>query len=356
MSTEALSGRNGTAATATGWRPWTTDLRNARILRYAISTTIATAIAFSINWPLFFLTPVFTAVFLSLPLPGPTWRQTLTNTGYVIVAFALGLVFTLFLMPYAIAYLILLGLVLFHIYYLANRGGPLLLILMCMISVLILPMMGNAHPALAIGFTLYFAGSCMLAMIFSTVAHVLFPDPPREFAVPPRPNVQAGYSRMAAITAVKSTLVLLPLAVLFITFDWTSQVLVLVYAGLFSASPQLTKTRDAGLKSLTATVIGGAVTMVLYFLLIAVPELHFFVPLLFLTYLLFGAGIFSDRPNAKYLGSAATAVIILLSSVMGDDADLTKTLMLRVLLTILATVYVVAALSVLDRFLFRDRR
>ena len=79
------------------------------------------------------------------------------------------------------------------------------------------------------------------------------------------------------------------------------------------------------------------------------------MPLLFLTFLLFGSGIFSERPNARNLGSAATTVIILLGSVMSEGADFTEKFAVRVLLILLATAYVVAALGMLDRFLFRDR-
>ena len=90
-------------------------------------------------------------------------------------------------------------------------------------------------------------------------------------------------------------------------------------------------------------------------LLVAVPEFHFFVILMFLVLLLFGSGIFSDNPNAKYLGSAATGVIILLASVMDQGASITDALLIRVLLIAAATLYVVTALAVLDRFAFKRR-
>ena len=76
---------------------------------------------------------------------------------------------------------------------------------------------------------------------------------------------------------------------------------------------------------------------------------------MFLVLLLFGSGIYSDNPNAKYLGSAATGVIILLASVMDQGASITDALLIRVLLIAAATLYVVVALAALDRFAFKRR-
>ena len=138
-------------------RSWTSDLRTARIVRYAVGVTTAVAIAFGLEWPLYFLTPVLTAFFLALPIPAPTLKQLFYNILYVLVACVLGLVFTLFLLPYPLVYVPALGIILFRIYYLANRRGPVFLVLMSLLAVLILPMMGQGHEALAAGFALYFA-------------------------------------------------------------------------------------------------------------------------------------------------------------------------------------------------------
>ncbi len=152
-------------------RLWTSDLRTARVVRFAAGVTAAAAISFVFNWPLFFLTPVFTAFFLSLPLPAPTLRQVLQNAFYVLVAFALGVVFTLFLLPYPMVYVPALGLVLFRICYLANRGGPLWLVLVSLIAVLLLPMLGMVHDVLASGVAFYFVWSSFLALVFLFLAH-----------------------------------------------------------------------------------------------------------------------------------------------------------------------------------------
>ena len=340
------------AGRKTGRRPWTRDLRTARIVRFAVGVTAAAAIAYGFEWTLNFLTTVFTAFFLALPLPAPTERQIINNILYVFAAMVLGLVFTLYLLPYPLIYIPMLGLVLFRIYYMANRGGPIFLVLMCLIAVLILPMLAQTHEALPVGFASYFAWSSLLAILLFWLAHRIFPDPPggQSPTGVGYGDFQRGYSREAAMTALKSTVAILPLAALFIASQWTSEILVMVFAAIFSLSPQLSKGSAAALKSLTSTLIGGLAALAFYYLIVAVPEYYFFITLMLLTALLFGAGIFSGSPMAKYLPSALIALLILVSTSMGEGASITGKFVLRVILISTAALYVVAILSVLDHF------
>jgi hypothetical protein len=66
--------------------------------------------------------------------------------------------------------------------------------------------------------------------------------------------------------------------------------------------------------------------------------------------LLFGTGIFSDNPMAKYLASAFIALLILVQSGMGEGVSITSKFAIRVILISAAALYVVAVLSVLDHF------
>jgi hypothetical protein len=115
------------------------DQVSVRIVRFALGVTIAVALAYGIEWPLAFLFPVLTAVMLSLPLPMPTLAGGLRNMLQSLLAFAIGLMFSLFFIQYPLAYILMLGLVLFHLYYYLNRGGSFWLTLMSMLAILILP-------------------------------------------------------------------------------------------------------------------------------------------------------------------------------------------------------------------------
>ena len=342
MSTDCSSGSR------LRFRLWTNDLHTARILRYAITVTASVAISFSLAWPLYFLTPVLVAVFLPLPLPAPTLKMGMNLILYVIYGFLIGLVMTLFVLPYPLVFVPMLGLILFKIYYFANRGGNFILVLMCLLGVLMLPMLGMQYDIIASGFALYFIISGALAVIFYMLGYVFFPDPPTHIAMPARKGFQKGYSRQAAVTAFQSTCAILPLAVLFLFFSLTGQLLIMIMAAIFSLLPEVAKGTAMAMKTMTSTLIGGAAAVCFFNLIVAVPELHFFIALMFFFTLIFATGMFSEKPYAVYLSSAVTTLIILLGSSMGEGASITDVFISRVVLISAATLYIVIVMTVVE--------
>lgn len=328
------------------------DLDTVRIVRFTLGATLSAVIAFGFEWPLSFLTPVLTIAFLSMPLPGVSPRKWIILVGYVLGAVLLGTVFTLFFIPYPLVYVLTLGLVLFHTYYLVNRRGPIIFALMCLLAVLILPMMGMAHELLALSFAAYFAFSATLSVIIFAFAHWLLPDPPADPALAEM-RFQPDYSAPAVRAALKSTFAVLPLVVLFVALELHSQLLVMVFAAIFSLIPDLSTGWAAGRKSLRSTLLGGLAAVAIYWLLVAVPEFHFFLALWISAMLIFARLIFSDHPLAKYMGSAAIAMTILVSGSLGSEADFVDELVTRIVLISAATLYVVAVIAVLDRYAFR---
>jgi len=337
------------------WRPGLLsqlrqDQRSIRILRFSVGVTLSVALAYGINWPLSFLLPVFTSVFLALPLPAPSIRQGLTNMMQTLLAFVIGIVFNLVFLSYPLVYIPMLGLMLFNIYYYMNRGGSFWLVLMLLLAVLIVPMMGTVNEALALGFAEGFVLSGLITVLMIWLAYGLFPDLEEVKARPKKPGFQQGYSRMAALLALKSTAAVLPIAIFFISFNLSGQLLVMVNAAIFSLSPDVAKGRQAGVKSVVTTLAGGVAAWVFYYVLIVVPEFYFLVALMLLTTMLFAMLIFSGRPRAGYYGSAFVALIILVNSSLSAGSDFGANFAWRVIFLTLATVYVVVALRILEHF------
>lgn len=327
-----------------------TNPQHIRALRYAVGVTIATALAFGIAWPLSFLFPVLSAVFLALPLPKLTLQQGIRNMRDTLFAFGVGYIFTMFILPHTVIYIPLLALALFHTYYYLNRGGSFWLVLMLLINLLLMPMLAGVHEGLAIGVVSGLVGSSWLTICLLWLSHYIVPDAPGGPVMPKPPGYQPGYSAPAAEFALKSAVVALPIAILFIANNWTSQILVMVFAAIFTLSPNLDKGKEAGSNSIKSTLIGGGVAFFVYWLLVAVPEYHFLVVLVFLASLGFGRAINSARPIAKYLPSAMVAMIILVNSSFGEGASFTDVFVKRILFISLAAIYVVTALRVLDAF------
>ena len=325
------------------------DQTSVRIVRYAFGVTLSAALAYGINWPLSFLLPVLVSFLLSLPLPMPSLLMGLRNMWYTLLAFGLGLFFSLFFLPYPLVYVLMLGMVIYHLYYYLNRGGSLWLTLMSFVAILLLSMLGNSHEGLASGISLNFIWTSWLTIIVVWAAYLLVPDP-RAVTFPQVPGFQPGYSRPAAQAALKSTIVIVPLASLFLMFDLTSYMLVMIFAALFILKPELSAGREAGINSLISTLLGGVFALVFYWLIVAVPEYWFYVALMLLTSLYFGTQVFSGRPTAKYYNSALIALLILVNGSMGEGAEFTEKFIMRVILITLAVAYIVTALKLVNSF------
>jgi len=282
-------------------------------------------------------------------LPIPSLATGLRNMLHTLMAFGLGLVFALSLLRFPLVYILMLGLVMYHLYYYLNRGGSLWFTLMGVLAVLLLSMLGNSHEGLAAGVSLNFVWTCWLTMVMVWLAYLLVPDP-QAAPYPQAPGFQPGYSRPAAEAALRSTLVILPLATLFFTLGLVSYMLVMIFAALFILRPELSAGKQAGMNSLVSTLLGGFFAWVFYWLIVAVPEYYFYVVLMFLTALFFGINVFSERPTAKYYNSALIALLILVNGSLGEGAAFTEKFIMRVILITLAVVYIVTALKVLDRF------
>ena len=331
------------------------DLKTMRVLRFAFGVTLACALAYGINWPLAFLMPVFTAMILAMPLPKPSVKASLNNMMSTLMAFVIGLSFSLFFLQYPIAYLLVLALVLFHLYYYLNRGGSFWFTLMTMIAILVLPMIANTHEGLAMSFSAGFVYSSWLIIGMLWLAHFVFPDP--QFTqFPVKPKYKNIYSKVAAQLALKSTLVTFPIAAVFITYSLSDYLLVMIFSAIFILKPDLTQGKEAGRNSLISTLLGGVFAWLFYWLIVAVPQFYFYLTLLFATTLFFGRHIFSGSSMSKYYSSGFIALLVIINSAMAADSNFNAILAQRILLISSAIIYIVCALKVLERFVFKVSR
>lgn len=331
------------------------NVSHMRMLRFAFGVTFSCVLAYGIEWPMAFLMPVFTAVILAMPLPKLSLAASVNNMLSTLKAFALGLVFSLFFLQYPTAYLLMLALILFHLYYYLNRGGSFWFTLMTMISILILPMIANSNEGLAIGFSVGFVSSSWLTIAMIWLAHFVFPDP--SFTpFPPKAKYNNAYSKVAAITALKSTLVIFPLAAVFITYGLSDYLLVMVFSALFILKPNLSQGKEAGKNSLLSTLLGGVFAGVFYWLIVAVPQFYFYILLMSATALFFGRQIFSGTKLSKYYSSGFIALLVIVNSAMGADSNFNEILVQRILLISSAIIYIVFALRVLERYVFVNNK
>ncbi|GAD89706.1 MULTISPECIES: DUF2955 domain-containing protein [Vibrio] len=325
-----------------------------RQLRFAVGVAASATLAYTFNWPLAFLFPIFTTLLLSMPLPQMTPIALVNALFNTVKGFCFGLLFSVLLIKFPIIFLLLLFISLFYIYYYLNRGGSFWLTLMLMLSMLILPMLSTMSEGLAIGFSLGFVASAWAAILFVFSIHYVLPDP-NKAPFPPPAKLNNSYVPIAAKLALKSTLVAFPIAAFCISFARTDLLLTMVFAAMFTMKPELSAGKEAGRNSLISTILGGVVALVFYWALVATPLFVFFILLMFGIALFMGMNIFSANPRGQYYGSAMTCIIVLINGNMGADSDFMSALVSRILFISLAILYIVVALRVLDTFWFKQK-
>ena len=213
-----------------------------RILRYAVGSTLAMAVAMGFDWTLSFLTPVLTLSFLASPAPRPSLKMGINFVLAIAIASYVGLLVGRILLPYPLVYIPFVGLLLFRIYY--AKGGSLhpLLILWLLIALLLIPLMMMQSHALAnlVALNLVVGGGATLIVVW--ISYALLPDRTNEesstapVAKPPAPTTEERFR-----TAVDSTIVVFPVLILFTVFEMASALLILIMIALLSMQPGFAK-------------------------------------------------------------------------------------------------------------------
>ncbi len=155
--------------------------------------------------------------------------------------------------------------------------------------------------------------------------------------------------------ALRSLVVIYPLAVVLQLFSLVNFAVVLIMVSLLASEPTFGKHLAAGKGMILANLTGGLVAVAIYQLLVLVPSFSFFLLLVLLAGFWVGGWIFSDRPFGKLLGGGITAVFIILGPAVTGDEQAGAELFLRLFMIMGAVVYVVLAFGLLER-LTRGRR
>ncbi|UCD23757.1 MAG: DUF2955 domain-containing protein [Gemmatimonadota bacterium] len=340
MSAEATV----TPSAATTWR---SDARTVRTFRYAGGSTLAVALAMGIDWQLSFLAPILALSFLGTPAPRPAPKLMVTFIVIVAAASLFGVTVSALLLPYPIVFLLVEGLLLFLLFYHLARGAPALLVTWLMIALTVIPVMAlqSMELAIAIAKGLVVGAAGALAIVWIT--HVLLPDPITDVAsATTAPN---GKERSAqptrhecATRAWLNTVVVFPVVALYLMTGLTS-VLILVMIALLSMQPDVSTGYKAGIALIVGNLMGGIAAIVMYELLVMVPEYAYLILLTFLAALFFGGQLFSDKPKAPLFGMAYSTMLLVVLSTTSSFGDADAKAWTRVAQITIAVVYLVVA-------------
>jgi len=322
--------------------------RTRKILRFSIGVTLTMALATAIAWPVSFLSAVLIGLLLSSPTP-LSLRTGFAFVAVVAIAMALSVVLAAVLVPHPLVFLAITGLLLFRIFHAASGGGNPLAVLWMIIGLLLVPLLMMSAPVAGLLIGVWITFGAMVAVGLALLVQALIPEPP---TVPDGPaSAPVGGAPDPATrfrAAAISTLAIMPLMVVFYVFQLTQHIVVLIFAAILAITANSTTGSKMGVGLLVANIGGGVLTLVIYNLLVAAPDLQFFVALMFLTALLVAQQRFSDKPNASLYGSALNTVIIVIGSVTTSTAEADTKVYLRLIQIGLAVVYIVAAVGLLE--------
>ena len=338
---------SGNAAAATLLPARSDIIRNRRVLRYAFGVTLSVVIVGIHPWEFSsFLCPLLTGLLLSSPVP-----LTLgAGFGFVLMmAVAMGFffIFSVVLASYPLVFLGVLALVLFLIFYAATGNAQPLFILWMVIGISSIPLLTFVSRHLGWLMTASFVISAAVAVLTTFIIQTLLPDPPTPPRAAPVPRSVPGRSARIRGAAI-STMTIWPLLALCFAMGWTDYLDVPIYAAVLAITANLQAGFKKGLAIVVANIGGALISLAMYNLLVALPELWFYSLLMLLVTLALGQGKFSQAPTAGLYGTALSGILIILGESTGYSIIAGVKIYSRLFQIIVAATYIVLMFALLE--------
>ncbi len=336
------------------------NVTTVKIVRMTAGLTAAVAVSYGIAWPLSFVTPIFVAIFLLFPV-WIGWKMAVQLIGRLVFSLFIGLIISEYLLVFPLLCILILGILLFYIYYNDTPAAPPMATLFMTIGVIMVPIMGLSGAQLShlIAIGLLFNMTC--GLFFAWLFHRLIPDSlaaqkaggPAAVKPPPPPEPTPEERARLALT---STLVALSAVVFFFSFNLAQYALAMLYICLMAGTPSTVASFQVMKANSQATCIGGAAIIVAFNLLVAVPTYMFLLLVVCLFAYLFSVKIFSGGAHAAAFTSGLTTFLVLLGSSTGVDKEASINFYLRIAQVLFAGLFTIVALRVVDHILRPKRK
>lgn len=330
------------------------SLKDRRTVRYAVGATVSMAVALGFGWELSFIVPVLVLTFLSSPEKPLSIKSGLAFILIVGIACFVGWQLGDHGIPYLAVYIPLAALILFRIFYAGQLGRPFALIMMLLIAIMLIPLVRLIQPAIALFVAKGIFFDAVIAVTIGVGAFALIPEPQILGSGQPKSPAARVDRNEAFRNALISTGVVLPLLMLFYFFELTGAVVILVFVGLLASQPALAANFRIGKALIAGNILGGAITIVFYELLVMVPTFYFMLGLTLFLGLALGSQVFSEKPAARLFGMAYSTTLLIIGSTTTSTGDAGSEVYSRVLQITIAVVYVVTAFGLLNRLFPRE--
>lgn len=324
------------------FKHWSTQ--DIKAIRFAFGLTLATAVAFGIAWPISFLSVLLVGKLLSTDKPYLSLKEGLVLFVMISISMFGGLLFALTLLQYPSAFFIALTLILLRIYYLGTRGSSPILVIMLLIGFTVIPMLGLQSMTLAYEAVFALIFSTAVALVIAYIAYALVPggETAASTALKKRPHGDIE-------SAVKSTIVVLPLLLYIYLGNKSDAILMLVFVSILSQNTDFESGVKSGQGLIVGNLIGGAFGIVIYNALVAVPSFLFFVLMMATVWLFFSQRVFLKSAKGALFGIAMSTVIVVVSGALSfSSTDASSTVYMRIFQLMMVAVYIAMFFSMIN--------
>ncbi len=316
------------------------------VFRYSVGATLILIVALAMDYTMAFLTPVLALSFMG---PGVKPLSLKAGIGFLVVlgiSNLIAIMFSNYFLSYPVVFVLLMGALLFQIFY-TDKVKPGFKVWL-LISLLVLPLLSTYTKSLGsvVGISILISAAIAVGLVW--LVFFFFPDSNEvKIPAPAKPPVQT--QRQRAVMAFDQLIVVFPVVVSFYIFQWSGAILVMIFIVLLSMNPAA-RNPKLGLSMILANFAGGLASIVVYNLLTVVPEMPFLALMVLLFGLIFGQKLFSGKPAAPLYGMAFSTFILVLGSVTSSDGDAGEKVWERLFQISTAVIYVVIAFKILNYY------
>ncbi|MCQ1056835.1 DUF2955 domain-containing protein [Photobacterium sp. ZSDE20] len=320
-------------------------------------------LAYSLNWTLAYVMPVFVAKLLvDKPVAD---RQVMTELGgSMVVTVLIALTVTNGLAQYPLIMLALVGVMMLWAYYLFQDPNWNFFATMLMISALLLPYLGLMQPiiALQVGKALMIAGGG--AVVVYGLMHWLIPTSTRGASL--EENVKSADAKTSEDVRIekqkrmeesyKALLISFPVIAFCYFYQMTGAILTMMFVGILSLQITAPKSVKISVFLLMTNTIGGLLAIIAYELLVTVPWFPFLAAMMTFFTLRFANKIYHDPVKAPIYASVFSALMVIFGAVVASDSKLIDVnFYTRIWQLILMGGYMIGAATLLENIFVHNR-
>ena len=332
----------------------TSGMQGILTLKLALGVTTAIAVSYGFNWPLSFLTPIFTVMFLAPPA-WMGWNAGVKILLLLSLSLLLGVFISEYLLNYPLVCVPFYGLLLFLIYYSDTPSSPPLISLFMTLGITMIPIFSFSGAGVAHVIAFYLFVNMAAGMGVAWMFHSLLPTP-----LPPQPGKNAARAEENSAStqdsqrirlALVSTIVALSAVIIFFSMNLFQYSLAMLYICIMAGTPNKNASFQVMKANGLATILGGIGAIITYNLLVAAPTYLFLLGVSFGISLFFSYKIYQGGPQAAAYSSGFTTFLVLLGSSTGVDKTAAGDFYLRIAQIIFAGLFTITALIVVEHLL-----